>query len=217
MITIIRKKQGMKSLIKKLVELQHFSTSAGIHTNEGKRKAFGWNGKKKKINIATLARVLETFASWIQPNTVTLKGDTGEYVTILKGARLTRPARYFISLFEHSETWIKFKNMIYIWAKELIIQKSGRPRLFIKRIGDLASSYQKALILSNDQDKNSQITVKLKGFNAPLQRLGILYNSVKSKVYNKRNGLAPQAKKDIKIEDANLVDKIISEFNRKGK
>ena len=225
MITIVRKKKGMKSLIKKLVELQHFSSSAGIHTGDGQKKAHTPN-RKSKINIATLAEMLEKYASWRQSKTVKIPletpivgrdGKEKKFAVIKAGTTLKREARPFISIYMDNTIWSKFRDVVESWVRAFINAKGGQTRSLMRNIGDLASSYQKALALSASQPKNKPITVHEKGFNAPLQRTGMLYKSIKSKLYNGKNGLGVQGKAELKIQDAEYVDKLIAQINRKGR
>lgn len=213
-IVIKRKKQGMKALIKKLVELQHVSVSAGIHKGEGKQKVKTAFGQKKKINVATLAKSLETFASWKQPKTVNIPNKDGKtYTTLHKDARMTRPARFFISFFKNTEVWNKFRSFVHKQVREFVLGRTYKPRFLMDLIGSVAVDSQKFIIMNGKTDPNSQVTIQIKGKDSPLvDSKQVLMPSLKHKVRNDRNGHSKGTKDAIKMADAEYVDKIIKQF-----
>lgn len=217
-VTIVRKKQGMKSLIKKLVELQHFGATVGIHSGVGSKLVRNPDGKprKSKFNVAMLARNMETNATWIQSETVVKDFGDGTMIMFEAGRRYHRKARHFVSLIEIPDYWGKLKSFLTQQVKLLVIGTGMRPRSFIKNIGSMASSLQRSVITSAKAPANAKATEDAKGFNHPLFWTGNnLLKSLDFKIISDKNGLGQSGRDALKISDANLVDDLIKKINRK--
>jgi len=220
-ITIIHKKQGMKSLIKKLVELQHFNVTVGIHSGFGRKLVFGADGKKKKINIATLAKALETYASWEQSKTVRIPNKDGETWSILKaGKRYVRYGRAFITILTENSTILNnFRAFLEKQTRTFIGTKSYSPRFYMDLIGSVAEDTQRFALQNGravGNADNSPFTIRVKGKNTPLQDTSsVLSPAISHKLNNDRNKLSKFHKDVLTIKDSMIVDKLIADVNRK--
>ena len=213
-VTIIRKKQGMKSFIKKLVELQHFSTTVGIHTGPGRLLAKYPDGTKSKINLASLAKNMETNATWIQSKDVFRDFKDGTYIMFEAGRRYSRVARYFVSLIQ-TKYWGELRNNIRQQVMSFITVKGQNPRSFISSIGHFASVAQKRVIIEGSSADNKQATVNVKGRNSPLSWTGALRDALNYEVRTDKSGIGQSGRDALKLSDANLVDDLIKKINRK--
>lgn len=212
MIEIISKKQGMKSLIKKLVELENLTACAGIHKKEGYRIVRKKN-RNNKINIATLAWQLEQFASWIQKKSAPISDATGKIIGIIpQGARLSRPARPFISFFKVPDVFGHFKDSVRNLVREFIIGRKMKPRAFMQHVADQASSSQKFIIASKKSTPNKTLTERIKGFNHPLKETGRLFNSIRGSV----KSLKRSVRAVLKSSDIAKVNQIYKDLGGKA-
>lgn len=213
-VTIIRKKQGMKSLIKKLVELQHFSTTVGIHSGVGRLLAKYPDGSKGKINLASLAKNLETNATWIQSKSVFRDFKDGTMIMFEAGRRYSRKARHFVSL-NQTKYWNELRNNIREQVMLLVMGKGQKPRSFISAIGHFASVAQKRVIIDGSSTDNAPATINMKGRNSPLSWTGTLRNALNYEVKTAKQGIGQSGRDALKLSDANLVDDLIKKINRK--
>jgi len=213
-VQIIHKKKGMKTLIKKLAFLQSWTASAGIHKAEGRRKV---NKKRGGINMAKLASVLETFATWTQKKTVHKQGFDGNMVTFKEGERLSRPARIFIKLQNISPIWSEIKAFMQKQIQSYLTSTGRGYRAggnIMKTISDFASEKQKDRIRNNETFRNSLRTVRLKGKDTPLHDTGALLNSITSKVKSDMNGKGKANRLEKKAQYIAQVDSIIKKINK---
>lgn len=212
MIEIISKKQGMKSLIKKLVELENLTACSGIHKKEGYRIVRKKN-RNNKINIATLAWQLEQFASWIQTKNAPILDATGKMIGMIPmGARLTRQARPFISFYRVPDVFAHFKQVVRNLVRDFIIGRKMKPKAFMQAIADSASSSQKFIIANKKSAPNKPITEAIKGFNHPLKETGRLFNSIRGSV----KSLKRSVRAVLKNSDIAKVNQIYKDLGGKS-
>ena len=196
---VVVKRNDLKGLMKKLSLLQMYYLTVGIHTNEGRR--ISNSRTKSKSNIAKVAHIMESGATYTQSKTVRIPSAQSvgnplisdkfeNFVTILKGTLITIPQRIFISLNKLPFVWNKVQAYSESLLNTLMSQNMGTgnaskyydnmgKRLqmdMMERIGITGTTFYHA--------PNSPTTIKIKGFNHPLFDTGKMLNSIKWKRHN---------------------------------
>ena len=151
-------------------------------SGKNKKKSSG-SSRKRNFNLATLAHYLEQPASWIQNQTVNING-----VFIYAGARLTRPARIFISIFKIPNIWNSVRVFIENKVKYFYVKQGFNSKKFWGDIGQKVQNEQQNIIRTSSSKMNSELTTMIKGFNHPLFHTGRLLNAIKFKVERNYSG-----------------------------
>lgn len=194
-VQVIHKKKGMKALMKKLEYLNEYQATSGIHKDKGRRKITSGDGKKrrnKSINMATLAKVLETDHDIIPTRDIYLISQDGNAtIKLTAGKSYHHVARYFIKLQNVPEEWNKVREFIRRQFLEFL-GFSGRGKregaYIFRRIGEFAETIQRSQIIDAKTAPNTAATSILKGKNHPLLDDGDLLNSIDHRVSKQSTG-----------------------------
>lgn len=181
-IQIKHPKKGLKQFIRKLMMLNMYNVTVGIHKNEGRRRAN--TRTNSKSNIAKVASILEAGADYIQSKTIVIKGDNLEKYIIPEGTHIHIPSRLFLSIHKISEAFNSLKTFCNGIVQEFVLRNRsvGSAKTFWEQLGREAQRQQKLQITGSYTERNSTLTELIKGFNHPLFDTGKLLESIKYKV-----------------------------------
>ena len=150
--------------------------------------------RKSRLNLATLSSILERHITWTQRNSATIPcADGSTTVTVNKDSKMRQPARIFIHLENKSEVWaevqkrIQTQSMLYMLKLQSSRGKRSAQELFLD-IANWVSERQRQRITRRETTGNSELTMKIKGFNYPLFDKGTLLSSIKGRVERNSTG-----------------------------
>ena len=200
-VQVIHKKKGMKALMAKLEALQDYQVTIGIHKGKGRLKVKSGSGKIKRgkqINMATLAKTMETDHDIIPSKDLAISTAGGETIFLLAEYSYHQPARYFIKLQNVPESWTKIKNFVRNQFLEFIGTKGRGKRegtYAFRRIGEFVEVLQRSRIIDAKTAPNTAATSMIKGKNHPLLDSGNLLHSIDSQVKKCSTGKKVRFKK----------------------
>lgn len=215
-VQIICKRKGLKNLVKKIIWLQAYSAMSGIWRQEG-RQWVQAGGGNKKIKLAKLASVLETFATWTQTKTVVIPTFDGNTITIPAGAIMKRPARPFIMLWKIAEEWTDIRDRVRAFILSYLNNRTVRggrtnSKHVVDAIAEQMTLKQKERITTLQNDKNSEVTQRIKGFDFPLVNSWRMFDAIRGKAKQTaiKGGVKEQS-----LQFLTQIDKLLADFNRK--
>src|SRR5574344_1617662 len=194
-VKVIQKNKGaFKNFLKKIEQIQDYKATCGIHKDKGRILAKDRAGNKNDINIATLSDILERYITWRQKSTVVIPAnDGGDPIVIPQGRIIRKPARIFIHLEKVSNVWaevqkrIQTQSMLYMLKLQRSRGKRSGQELFLD-IANWLSERQRQRITRRETAGNSELTMKIKGFNYPLFDNGTLLSSISGRVVRNSTG-----------------------------